>query len=180
MAGNPTDPNGSEQRSEFLEGKTGDTGKPVSGSLADMVGRASGPSDNRHSLSPPIWYSPAAVGELIGVGERRARQILRALGVEKIAGRYLLTSENLGRVQEARIQHRGGTSRMSRVAAKATAMDALLRLGKRIGEQEAKLEKLTREVWASTKLAHDLLDQIAEVRRVQLDCIKRKLEGGRK
>lgn len=176
MAGSSSDPLGNERPPDDQSGKPSESVPSDTGSPSDPQGNTAGSADKIHSAIPRLWYALSEVASLLGVGERRVRQILHELGVEKISGRYLLTSDTLDMVLGRRHKQRGGTSKMGRIAAKSVALDATLRIGKRVDDVLLRMEKLERDIWAVHKLSAGLFDQINDLHRWKSEIDRERID----
>lgn len=65
---------------------------------------------------------------------------------------------------------------MGRIAAKATALDAVIRIGSRVDKVQEEIDLLRKEVWASTKLSASLMDQVNEIQRFKLDTMRELMD----
>jgi len=141
---------------------------------SDPGGIPSSTSEKVHLPPPVTFYTPQALADLLGVGTRRVRQLLSEAGVGKLGDRYVLTADDMDAVLRRQSGRRA--SRMAKTANKTMALESFLRLNKRIDELSARADAQAQRVWACEKQTGAVLDQLGEIRREQMDCIRRKLD----
>lgn len=137
-------------------------------------GNVAGTSDKIHSPVAPTWYSPQALADLLGVGTRRVRQLLAEAGIGKIAGRFLLTADDL----EVILRRQSGkrSTQMERTRNKSIALESFIRLSKRLDKQDADIDDMRKRIWSVEKSVHAFMDEVAEIRKAELDCQRRQLD----